>query len=440
MGDVIRRKITILTTAVMGILTLVTALLCITAVKERLTCINENKIRCDANMLASQLEDDRLTYSPAFSYAVISSDGTVTIDENMNLEKKVNLHTLGTSGKKLYTVPLVKNGIQYATLAADISAGNYHAPLSKVIPELSAAIILLIISFAAFIMILKTLKNDIFSPVKQLHHATKSILDGDTGTKVRYDYDGEIGTLCHDFELMRAQLGDSFEREAQMKDNEKLLMASISHDLKTPLATVQGYLESICLDIVTGDQAKQYCSRALDKTILLSKMTNDILEHSKAELKQLSINREEVYTEKYFSEMLDGLASDAKNRGFTLTYSEIPDMIISLDRTRITQVMENLIGNAIKYGHENGSINVAFSVQENFFHVSVKDDGQGIAAVDLPFIFDKFYRGDKARTMNVPGSGLGLSIAKYIITEHGGKIECDSVLGQGTCFEFCLQI
>ncbi|MDO5558504.1 MAG: HAMP domain-containing sensor histidine kinase [Oscillospiraceae bacterium] len=440
MGDVIRRKITILTSAVMGVLSLIAALLCCVMIRDKLSTVNENRIRCDANMLAADIENDNYSTDTDLSYAVVSSNGTVTFQKNMHLNKSVNLHTLGSSGQKLYTVPLVRDGVQFATLAVDISTGRYTAGFVQLLPVLLLTLLILAGSFTAFFIILNTLKNDIFAPVKQLHTSTKSILSGNTGNEVRYDYDGEIGTLCHDFELMRAQLRDSFEREERMKSDEKLLMASISHDLKTPLATVQGYLESICLDIVIGDQAKQYAIRALDKTMLLSKMTNDILEHSKAELNQLSINPEEVYSGRFFGEMLEGLASDAKTNGFTLTYSDIPDIIISLDRMRISQVMENLIGNAVKYGHKNGSINVDFSLEDNFLHVSVRDNGPGIPAVDLPFIFDKFYRGDKARTMNVPGSGLGLSIVRYIVSQHGGSIECDSVLGEGTCFEFCLKI
>ncbi len=438
MGDIVGRKITALLTAVIGVFTLMAALLCINTVIGCSKNVNENKLNVDVGLLAAELEKSdnyaQIGYYP-FDYAVILTDGTVAFQKGTDYDGTVNLHALAGAGGKLYTMPLLRGGEQFATLAVRLDSADYFDGSAAVLP-ITLIILVLICAYAVYFAILKSIKNDIFVPIKQLHSATRDILDGKSGGAVKYDYDGEIGTLCHDFELMRTELNDSFAREAEMKADEKLLMASISHDLKTPLATVQGYLESICIGIVAEDEIKPYCQRALDKTVLLCKMTGDILELSKAELRQLSVQKKEVYSAEFFGRLAEGIAADAKSRGFTLEYGEIPNVIISLDETRIAQVMENLVGNSIKYGNEGGRINISFSLEGNFFHVLVCDDGPGIASEDLPFIFDRFYRGDKSRTMSISGSGLGLSIAKYIVEQHGGKIECDSVLGHGAAFEF----
>lgn len=442
MGDIVKRKIYICITAVIGLLLLITALLCFHSIETQLKTLNINALRNDAGEIAAEIEHTKeYQYETDLPYAVIQNDGTVVYNKGTLLPNHINLHTLGTATTDFFTMPLLRDGVVFATLYVDIPPAYYGGSKNMIFLTLGLSILTAILALSLYFVLLSIIKNDIFRPVRQLHASTKDILTGRLDNPVKYDYDGEIGTLCHNFELMRNELRDSFAREQRLKDDEKLLMASISHDLKTPLATVQGYLESIYLDVVTDSaDIKHYCKNALDKTVLLGNMTNDILEHSKAEMHQLSMRFVEVYTAEYFGNLCNTLKSDAQSRGFRLTYGTIPNFLISLDITRIAQLMENLVGNSIKYGKKDGNIEISFTEKDNFFFISVKDDGQGIAAEDLPFVFDKFFRGDKARTQSIAGSGLGLSIARYIVEQHGGKIECDSILGQGTSMEFCISL
>lgn len=442
MGDIIRRKIYICLTAVIGMLLLITALLCFFIIKTQKHTLNVNALRVDAGKIAADIERTMVYQSVSdLPYAVILSDGTVAYNHGTSLPEYVNLHTLGSAYTEFFTMPLLKEGTQFATLYVDIPPRYYGGRKEDILFTSVIGLMTVVMALVLYFLIHSTIKNDIFKPVRQLHASTKDILNGRLENPVKYDYDGEIGMLCHDFELMRNELRDSLAREQRLKEDEKLLMASISHDLKTPLATVQGYLESIYLEIVTDkEDIKRYCQNALDKTVLLGKITNDILEHSKAEMHQLTMTYEEVYTVGYFSNLCNILKADAESHGFVLTYGAIPNFLISLDTTRIAQVMENLVGNSIKYGRKNGNIHISFYEKENYFCVKVEDDGQGIAAEDLPFVFDRFFRGDRARTQSISGSGLGLSIARYIVEQHGGKIECDSILGKGTCIEFCISL
>lgn len=119
---------------------------------------------------------------------------------------------------------------------------------------------------------------------------------------------------------------------------------------------------------------------------------------------------------------------------------EIPNVLLKVDKKRISEVIYNLVSNSIKYSKESSEISVYFEVTSNYLKVYVKDTGRGIASSDVPYIFNKFYRGEKSRNQNIPGSGLGLLISKYIVEAHGGFIECTGSLSKGTTMCFSLPI
>ncbi len=442
MGDIIRRKLSLCMTITLCLLLLLSAILCFRGIYHELTTPDLNYVRTETSLLLSQIETTgQYERDTDYHYAVILSDGTVAYQNGLALNKKVNLHALGTKSADYYLVPFSENnamsGILYIELYPNFCGKN---TVNITIWSILFLLILTVILWIAATLH-KTMQKDIFTPIKQLHDSTHDILYGKLDKPVPYDYDGEIGTLCHDFELMRKELADGLAREQILKDEEKLLLASISHDLKTPLSTVQGYLESICIGVVSEEEeVRRCCQNALNKTILLGNLINDILEHSKAELHKLSIEKEELYTADFFGTLSATLISDAKTHGYTMKIGEIPNALMNLDKTRITQVLENIVGNSYKYGHEGGTIELSFEQKDDFFFVTVQDDGPGIAPEDLPFVFQKFFRGDKSRTQSIPGSGLGLSIAKYIVEQHGGTIECDSIPGSGTQVRFSLKI
>ena len=240
---------------------------------------------------------------------------------------------------------------------------------------------------------------------------------------------------------MRDELKAGKEFERKWRNKEQTLYASLSHDLNTPLAVLRGYIEEIRYSVVTDPaEIEHVLDMSLRKIEILNKLVSDILEHSKAELNQLSVQRTEVYAGDFFGGILSEYADELLAQGIELKYNLPENILICLDTNRINQVMQNLISNAVKYGGKNVTIEIDFCVKDDRFIVSVKDDGAGIAASDLPHIFELFYRGDKSRTQDIPGSGLGLHICRYIIHCHGGEIECDSILGKGTQIQFYIPI
>lgn len=378
-----------------------------------------------------------------FTYTILSLTGEVLFsnDSEYTVGSKLPIKALsGTSlgrtkdSKITLSFPYIREeqqvGTIYVTVEESLVTKKYSG-IYWLVGGLAIAIVCILVQIFLFV------KRDILMPMNQLHVATKSILNGELSKRVSYDYDGEIGTLCHDFEAMRADLEFMAENEQRLKEKEKLLLAYISHDLRTPIAIISGYVEGIHNHIVSGDRVQEYTTIILSKIQMLNALIDDILEHSKAQLHEFEIVQKESYAKDYFEPMMKEFKSDVTEKGLAFVWEEIPNVLLAIDSKRIYQVMQNLVGNSIKFTKQ-GSIQVKFQVEEHKLLVGVLDTGMGIVPSDLPFVCQPFYRGEKARTLNVTGSGLGLSISKYIIEKHGGRIEVDSVQNSYTFVQFSL--
>ena len=343
-----------------------------------------------------------------------------------------------------YSIPIIIKNTQVATAVFFIPKEEFLTISPKtvtvlnMIPIIISVLIIVGLALANYIFS----DRDILRPISQLHKSAKSILKGDFSDKITYDYDSEIGLFCHDFEAMRDELKFSKERELAVKANEKELLACLSHDIKTPLTAINGYVSGI-KDGIVKDRAgiENYCSIILKRVKMLSKLLDDILEHSKAELNKMDITLSEFYCGQFFKDLIEDLYIEIKSKGLQFNApEEIPDLLLNADRKRLTQVMYNLVSNSIKYSKEQGVIEINFESSNNFLKVYIKDTGMGINSADVPYIFNKFYRGEKSRNQNIAGSGLGLSISKYIMEAHGGFIQCVESSDKGTTMCFGLPI
>lgn len=409
---------------------------------------DERQMRVDFNDLVHHAENGTRAQGEKAHYALFGTDGKV-LDSTLAMYRKgdrVDLHIFsGMNGIKsdsetiTFVSPIMQHNKLSGMLLVKANKADYRVSneawliLTAVALLLGAGILLLLFSTLCLV------KNDIFKPLALLHDTTRRMLQGDLETRLLYDDDGEIGSLCHDFEAMRDELSAAFRRENDLFKGEKVLFASVSHDLKTPLAAISGYAEEIRDSVAdTPARINELTGLMLKKVRLLTRLIDDILEETKVQLGELTFAFEEVYAKPFFEDVCGELSLDVAHSGIAFSASEVPDVLVTIDRKRITQVMQNLVANSIKYRKREGMISVHFNVEESNLIISVKDNGRGIAASDLPFIFDRFYRGDAARTQNIPGSGLGLCIVKSIIERHRGHIECDSVLGNGTAMSFSL--
>lgn len=380
-----------------------------------------------------------------YSYLVINLKGEVIYSNQQNnlVQSVVDMKTVtgnsygGQNNRNyIYSAPLLENELQVGSIFVQIPYERLVMKPYYIIGIMVIVSILLLIIMLRFIYFLK---QDILDPIRQVHLSTKKIREGDLLERVCYDYDGEIGVLCHDFEGLRDELAYSIENERRLKEKEKLLLAYISHDLRTPIATISGYVEGIHTGIVKDNRVQEYTAIILKKITLLNGLIDDILEHSKAQLHEFDILKSECYSKEFFTSIVEEAKVDVGKKGLEFTCNEIPNLLLVIDQKRIRQVLQNLLGNAMKFT-EKGSISILFRYEKSKLFITVQDTGIGIPATDQAMIFEAFYRGEKARTLNVPGSGLGLSIAKYIVSQHGGEIFCDSVLNEGTTVEFYIPV
>ena len=258
-------------------------------------------------------------------------------------------------------------------------------------------------------------------------------------------YDDEIGEICHDVELMRGELQFEKKQSMKMRENEKNLLACMSHDMKTPLFAISSHVEAIRDGIVsTEEEINQYIEVILNRVKIMEKLIEDILEHAEVEMQELSINPKNYFTTEFFPDIFEKIRQDFASHGNQVHLSEIPKYSLQIDPFRIQQVIFNIASNALKYSDNKTDLYITCNTlsldKGTYFVVTMRDEGRGISASDLPFVFERFYRGEKARSSKIPGSGLGLHISKYIIEKHGGWIECDSVIGEGTTVSFSLPI
>ena len=405
---------------------------------------NVNHVRIEVNQLHNEieriLEHEQIIDSfpeSLFAYAVFDIHGRNLGSTILKYQDDMDVRLLSTI--KEYTAPLIVDRTQVGTLVVDYQPQlRLNTSFLYIFPiiVLFAAMLVLLISHLRFI------QNDIIHPINELHDAIGRMVNGDLSAPVAYDYDGEMGEFCHDFELMRDELRDATERERLHKEKERLLFASLSHDLKTPLSSISGYAESIKYGVVKEPaDIQHHVDTILKKTKVLTDSVEDILAHIQTQMHEMSIKKEELYSAPLFEKFLADAAYDAQTKGLSLDIiGEIPNVLIAVDQMRIKQVIENIIGNALKYTAKGGRITVSIRKKASSLHFIIEDTGCGIKPEDVPLVFEPFFRGEKSRDPNVSGSGLGLSITKYIVEQHGGKIACESNLGEGTRLEFSIPV
>ena len=281
----------------------------------------------------------------------------------------------------------------------------------------------------------------ITSPLGQLRKAAAAISQGDLSQRVTIRSRDELGDLGQAFNAMAQNLSDA---ETQRQH----LIADVAHELRTPLAAIQGTLEGIQDGLLPLDSEQVTALHA--ETTLLTRLVGDLRLLSLAEAGQLKLEFQETSPTELFQQIVERAKIQAQAKNIQLK-SDIQAALPSLniDSDRITQVMNNLISNAVRFTPEGGSISVtvALPTGQNALRVSITDTGPGIDPENLPHVFDRFYRADKSRTRASGGSGLGLAIVKQLVEAHGGKVMAESPVfsdenqrGFGTKISFTLPV
>ncbi|MBN2387983.1 MAG: HAMP domain-containing histidine kinase [Anaerolineales bacterium] len=271
------------------------------------------------------------------------------------------------------------------------------------------------------------------SPMAEIMTATETVSQGNLSIRVDEHRPGEFGRAARSFNRMVAEL----ERSEQQRRN---LTADVAHELRTPLHILQGNLEGMLDGIYAA--TPENLTAMLDETRLLARLVNDLQVLSLAEAGQLPLHRTRVLVADLLADVAASFAPQAESQGLALRV-EIQEghaaISVEADRDRLDQVLSNLVANALRHTPEGGEIALGAGALPGGVHLTVRDTGSGIPAEDLPYVFDRFWRGNKARTRaEGAGSGLGLAIARQLVRAHGGTIEVTSQPGQVTTFTIAL--
>jgi signal transduction histidine kinase len=343
--------------------------------------------------------------------------------------------TLKISGTS-YTIRVINAKFQdgdqgYVILLAPIS--NAEA-LSKYF--LLFVAITFLISFTVInILLAVAFSKSLLNPLKRLKVAAGEISSGNLDYEIIESGDEEIRELCRAFEQMRLKLKESVYKQMEYDDNRKTLVSSISHDLKTPITSIKGYVEGIVDGVAnTPEKVQKYLKTVYSKATQIDAMIDDLLLYSKLDLKQIPFNLEKTDVIKYFEDIIIENEAEMEKASIKLKLHIKLDGVryAMIDRERMQRVVVNILDNARKYmARPEGRIDAILRETAVSIIFEVKDNGSGIAQEDMKRIFDRFYRADASRGI-AGGSGLGLAIAKQIVEGHGGKIWVRSRKNEGT--------
>ena len=265
-------------------------------------------------------------------------------------------------------------------------------------------------------------------PLDDLLDASNKVAEGDYSVRVEAKGPPEIYSLMRGFNSMaeRLQANDQHRRN---------MLADVSHELRTPLTVIQGNVEGILDGVYQADETR--LKSILEETQVLSRLIEDLRTLALAESGALQLRREPTDLNELIRDTVTGFESQAKEREIKLAVELIDIEEINIDPQRVREVLTNLISNALRYTPLQGEVNVSLaesaSSAERGVMISIQDSGAGIESTDLPYIFDRFYKSSDSG-----GMGLGLSIAKYLVEAHGGKIWAESEVGRGTKISFTL--
>ena len=305
------------------------------------------------------------------------------------------------------------------------------------------AVILILLLTAGMLML--WIYQSMVTPLRKLQVAAENIKNGNLDFRLETDghVDDEINELCVSFEEMRRRLKESAEEKLQTEAENRVLISNIAHDLKTPITAVKGYAEGIMDGVAnTPDKIDRYVRTIYSKANEMDTLINELTLYSKIDTNKIPYNFAKINVEDYFTDCVEEIGIDLETRGIGLAYYNYTerDVVIIADPEQLRRVINNIVGNSVKYmNKKNGFINIRIKDVGDFIQVEVEDNGRGIPQKDLPYIFDRFYRGDVSRNSATGGSGIGLSIVRKIIEDHGGKIWATSKEDTGTIMYFVIR-
>lgn len=313
--------------------------------------------------------------------------------------------------------------------------------IKNLVSDIMISVLLILVLTACMLTV--WIYTSLINPIKKLQVAAQNIKDGNLDFTVEVESEDEIGELCRNFEEMRQRLKDNTEEKIASEGENKTLISNIAHDLKTPITAVKGYAEGLMDGVAdTPEKRDKYIRTIYNKANEMDTLLNELTLYAKIDTNRIPYNFAKLNVAEYFNDCIEEIGLDLESKNIGLAYFNYADESVQViaDPEQLRRVIHNIIGNSIKYlDKQKGLINIRIKDVGDFIQVEIEDNGRGIAARDLPYIFDRFYRADASRNSSTGGSGIGLSIVKKIVEDHGGKIWATSKESIGTVMYFVIR-
>lgn len=378
---------------------------------------------------------------------MVNRKGVIIVDSNQNLNAGRTIENFDPAfaiGDQNYSVGDYFGMFDYDVISVSVPVtGNYntygyvlvHMPLSQIHISVNKLLNVLYISgailFGLSLIIILVFTKTVYFPVKKITAGANEYAAGNLSHHIDLNTHDEMGYLADTLNYMSDEL-------SKAEEYQRTFVANVSHDFRSPLTSIKGYLEAILDGTIPPEMYEKYLTRVINETERLNKLTQSMLTlnslDSKGYLSRSNFDINRVIKDTAAS--FEGTC-DAKNISFELTFSDTIQMVYA-DLDKIQQVLYNLIDNAIKFSHHNSVIYIQTSVKYEKVFISIHDTGIGIPKDSLKKIWERFYKTDLSRGKDKKGTGLGLSIVKEIIQSHGENIDVISTEGVGTEFIFSL--
>ncbi len=328
----------------------------------------------------------------------------------------------------------------FAPIASRYKVKGYvviHTPMQAIQASsdnlLNISYILLVILFLLSLIILIFFTEMVYLPLRKITEATEQYASGNMHYEFQVDSEDEIGYLAATLSYMASEI-------ARSEDDQKKFVANVSHDFRSPMTSIKGYLEAMLDGTIPVEMYEKYLKIVLNETERLTKLTNSLLTLNNLNTKGMLLNRSDFDLNQVIRNTAASFEGTCRQKAIAIELILTDDvMYVNADMDKIQQVCYNLLDNAIKFSHNDSVIKMETNEKNNKIHVSVKDSGIGIPKYDLKFVWDRFYKSDASRGKDKKGTGLGLSITKEIIHAHGEHINVISTEGVGSEFIFSLE-
>lgn len=388
------------------------------------------------------------------SYIIVRKDDSIYYTGNHNATKKI-FDILPEYGNE---IPNSETGYYYSDMKklvkeidfyfSDGSEGSFFivtsisSLISKSTLRKMILAFMLVLIFTS-IVLTRWIYSGILHPVNQLNTAMQNIAEGNLEYMLTTGEKGEIGELYRNYEDMRLRLKESTDEKFEHEQKNRELVSNISHDLKTPITAIKGYVEGIMDGVAdTPEKMNKYIKIIYDKANDMDRLINELTTYSGIDSNRIPYTFRRINVADYFDDCVEEVGLDLESKNIQLNYEDLvePSTQIIADPEQLKRVINNIIGNSVKYmDKQKGVIDIRILDEVDAIRVEIEDNGKGIAAKDLPNIFERFYRTDASRNSSKGGSGIGLSIVKKIVEDHGGYIWATSKENEGTCMHFVIR-